>query len=33
MELNFASADYYGQVHTTENDTVIRQGKGVVKYH
>ena len=33
MELNFANADYYGQVHTQDDDTVIRQGKGVMKYH
>lgn len=33
MELNFANADYYGQVLTLDDDTVIRNGKGVMKYH
>lgn len=33
MELNFTNSDYYGQVHTNEDDKVIRQGKGVMKYH
>ena len=33
MELNFQNSDYYGQVQEMEDGTVIRNGKGVLKYH
>jgi hypothetical protein len=32
MELNFQKSDYYGQVEEV-NDKVVREGKGVMKYH
>lgn len=33
MEINYQNADYYGQVKEGNDGSVIRNGKGVLKYH